>query len=70
MKRTPKLTDQHSRRKRSLARSQSISTELSLKPYRYMVVAIGVPSYVYSDDGEEFKSEFKQKLTTSMSTWS
>ena len=26
------------------------------------VKALGVPSYVYSDDGSEFKSEFKQKL--------
>ena len=27
-----------------------------------MVQALGVPSIVYSDDGVEFKKEFKEKL--------
>ena len=30
--------------------------------WNQIVKALGVPSYVYSDDGSEFKSEFKQKL--------
>ena len=30
--------------------------------WRQVIFALGVPSYVYSDDGAEFKGEFKQKL--------
>ena len=30
--------------------------------WRQIIQALGIPSYVYSDDGTEFKAEFKQKL--------
>ena len=34
--------------------------------WNQIVKALGVPSYVYSDDGSEFKSEFKQKLAAGL----
>ena len=30
--------------------------------WQQIVQALGIPSYVYTDDGSEFKAEFKQKL--------
>ena len=30
--------------------------------WQQVVQALGIPSYVYSDDGTEFKAEFKKKL--------
>ena len=38
------------------------TSEVTAAAWQKVVENLGIPSYVYSDDGTEFKSEFKEKL--------
>ena len=38
------------------------SAKAAAEGFNNIVKSLGIPSYVYSDDGSEFKAEFKQKL--------
>ena len=38
------------------------TAEATARAWQQVVSSLGIPSYVYSDDGSEFKREFQQKL--------